>query len=109
MTLQGFSEVLYAQVAEDKWAKHEEAASSYADLKWEVEDFHETTFGVASNTDEVQNAVKEDPTLNKKVLDVAEAYTKNSSNLIELLTLVKDLDFSSIKSTIESLHVVVMA
>ncbi|GKA73797.1 putative reverse transcriptase domain-containing protein [Tanacetum coccineum] len=119
-------------------AKHEEAASSYADLKWEVEDFHETTFRAASNTDvhlrnfkqiltrdkgqhveginmiltnlqEVQNAVKEDPTLNKKVLDAAEAYTKNFSNLIELLTLVKDLDFSSIKSTIESLHAVVIA
>nr|GEV16446.1 hypothetical protein [Tanacetum cinerariifolium] len=58
---------------------------------------------ILTNLQEVQNAVKEDHALNKKVLDTAEAYTKNSSNLIELLALVKDLDFSS-KSTIESLH-----
>ncbi|GJS15062.1 hypothetical protein Tco_0409534 [Tanacetum coccineum] len=62
-TLQSFLEVLYAQVAKDNLAKHED-----------------------------------------KVLDVAEAYTKNSSNLTELLTLVNDLDLPSIKYTIESLH-----
>ncbi|GJS93120.1 hypothetical protein Tco_0800088 [Tanacetum coccineum] len=32
-TLQGFSKVLYAQVAKDNWEKHEEAAASYAELK----------------------------------------------------------------------------
>ncbi|GJV53628.1 hypothetical protein Tco_1449369 [Tanacetum coccineum] len=31
--LQGFSEVLYAQIDEDNWEKHEEAAAFYADLK----------------------------------------------------------------------------
>nr|GEZ60737.1 hypothetical protein [Tanacetum cinerariifolium] len=47
---------------------------------------------------------KKDLALNKKVLEAVEAYTKNSSNLTDLLTLVKDLDFPSIKSTIESLQ-----
>ncbi|GJW93157.1 hypothetical protein Tco_0172829 [Tanacetum coccineum] len=35
----------------------------------------------------VQNVVKEEPALNKKVLGAVEAYTKNSTNLTELLTM----------------------
>ncbi|GJX61571.1 hypothetical protein Tco_0294471 [Tanacetum coccineum] len=95
--LQGFSKVLYAQVVEDNFEKHEEAAASYADLKWNIDDFHATTFKQYENTNaalrnyeripnrfrtdhvtglnrtlnnlqELQNVVKDDPTLNKKVL-----------------------------------------
>ncbi|GKE31261.1 hypothetical protein Tco_1450583, partial [Tanacetum coccineum] len=91
--LQGILEVLYPQVAEDNWEKHEEAVASYVDLKWSIEDFHTTTFRNYENTDaslrnyekildkfktdhvielnkilnnlqEVQNVVKEDPALN---------------------------------------------
>ncbi|GKC62396.1 hypothetical protein Tco_1094994 [Tanacetum coccineum] len=43
-TLQGFSEILYAQVAEDNWKKHKEAIASYADLKMEIAGFHDATF-----------------------------------------------------------------
>ncbi|GJY60600.1 hypothetical protein Tco_0461257 [Tanacetum coccineum] len=97
-----------------------------------IDDFHRTTFRQYENTDdalknyqqiitffktdhntrirrildnlqEVQNAVKEDLALNKKVLKVAEAYTKNSTNLTELLTLVKNFDFPGLKTTIDSL------
>ncbi|GJR54289.1 hypothetical protein Tco_1404810 [Tanacetum coccineum] len=64
---------------------------------------------VSTNLQEVQNVVKEDPTLNKKVLEADEVDTKNSSNLTELLTLVKDLDVLSIKSTIESLQAAIIA
>ncbi|GJW83560.1 hypothetical protein Tco_0156705 [Tanacetum coccineum] len=42
--LQGFSEILYAQVAEDNWKKHKEAVASYADLKMEIAGFHDATF-----------------------------------------------------------------
>nr|GEW99979.1 hypothetical protein [Tanacetum cinerariifolium] len=81
--------------------KHDEAPISYADLKWEVKDFYETTFRAASNTDahprsfekiltqdkaqyvkginkiltnlkEVQDAIKEDTELNKKVAIIAQ-------------------------------------
>nr|GEX05413.1 retrovirus-related Pol polyprotein from transposon TNT 1-94 [Tanacetum cinerariifolium] len=48
--------------------------------------------------------VKEDLALNKKVLKVAEAYTKNSTNLTELLTLVKNFDFPGLKTTVDSLQ-----
>ncbi|GJS50218.1 hypothetical protein Tco_0600339, partial [Tanacetum coccineum] len=64
---------------------------------------------ILGNLEEVQDAVKEDPALNKKVLEAIEAYTKNSTNLTQLLTLVKTFDFSGIKSIIESLKAVVDA
>nr|GEY70005.1 hypothetical protein [Tanacetum cinerariifolium] len=59
---------------------------------------------ISYNDLEVQNVVKEDPTLNKKVLEAAEVYTKNSTNLTELFTMVKNFDFPSLKTTVESLH-----
>ncbi|GKB86172.1 hypothetical protein Tco_0958444, partial [Tanacetum coccineum] len=58
---------------------------------------------------EVHNAVKEDPALNKKVLEAIEAYIKNLTTLAELLTLMKTFDFSSLKSLTESLKVIVDA
>ncbi|GJY97652.1 hypothetical protein Tco_0514562 [Tanacetum coccineum] len=45
----------------------------------------------------IQDAVKEDHVLNKKVLEAREAYTKNSTHLTELLTLIKNFDFQRLK------------
>ncbi|GJZ88727.1 hypothetical protein Tco_0660509 [Tanacetum coccineum] len=109
-------EVFESRVAEDNWEKHKKATASYADLKMEIARFHAATYKANENTNtamrnyekiiaqfkaqnvegisrvlnnlkEVQDAVNEDHTLNKKVLDAAEAYTKNLSNLTELLNL----------------------
>ncbi|GJV40125.1 retrovirus-related pol polyprotein from transposon TNT 1-94 [Tanacetum coccineum] len=55
------------------------------------------------------DAVKDDPALNKKVLEATEAYTKNFMNLTELLTLVKTFDYSSLKFIVESLKAVMDA
>ncbi|GKA31453.1 hypothetical protein Tco_0717758 [Tanacetum coccineum] len=43
--------------------------------------------GVTETLKVVQDAVKDDPALNKKVIEATEAYTKNSSSLTELLNL----------------------
>ncbi|GKC08794.1 hypothetical protein Tco_1000404 [Tanacetum coccineum] len=78
----------YMPLTERQLEKHEEAAASYADLKWSIDDFLTTTFNqILNNLQEVQNVVKEEPALNKKVLGAVEAYTKNSTNLTELLTM----------------------
>ncbi|GKE13581.1 hypothetical protein Tco_1417132, partial [Tanacetum coccineum] len=53
-------------------------------------------------SEEVQNAIKEDHVPKKKVLEATEAYTKNSTNLAELITLVKNFNFLGFKTTIES-------
>ncbi|GJS26664.1 hypothetical protein Tco_0487284 [Tanacetum coccineum] len=120
----------------NNYMHHEEAAASYANLKWEIEDFHDIAFRAASNTDanlrnfeqilnkdkaqhveginkiltnlkEVQDAVKKDHVLNKKVIEVVEAYIKNSLSLTKLPTLVKDFDYPGFKSTVESLQATV--
>ncbi|GKG62780.1 hypothetical protein Tco_0636511, partial [Tanacetum coccineum] len=41
----------------------------------------------------MRDDVKEEPALNNKVIEATEAYTKNSSNLTELLSLVRNFDF----------------
>ncbi|GKB84300.1 hypothetical protein Tco_0956572 [Tanacetum coccineum] len=58
--------------------------------------------GVTKILKVVQEAVKEDPALNKKVLEATEAYTSNSHNITELLSLAKTFDFSSLKSLVEN-------
>ncbi|GKB27223.1 hypothetical protein Tco_0866624 [Tanacetum coccineum] len=64
---------------------------------------------ILENIRKIHNAVKEDPALNKKVLEATEAYLKNSTTLTELLTLMKTFDLSGLKSLTESLKVVVDA
>ncbi|GJZ72301.1 hypothetical protein Tco_0636152 [Tanacetum coccineum] len=49
--------------------------------------------GVTEALKAIQDTVKEDHVLNKKVLEDTEAYTKNSTHLTELLTLIKNFDF----------------
>ncbi|GKB03665.1 hypothetical protein Tco_0831808 [Tanacetum coccineum] len=79
--LQNVSRVLYDKLTKDKWDKHVEVVASHVDLK---------------------NAVKEDPALNKKVLEATKVYTKNSTNLNELLTLIKTLTSKDKSHHIES-------
>nr|GEV36469.1 retrovirus-related Pol polyprotein from transposon TNT 1-94 [Tanacetum cinerariifolium] len=45
--------------------------------------------------------------LNKKIFEAAEAYTKNSTTLTELLTLVKSFNFPGLKKNVESLNAIV--
>nr|GEU39361.1 hypothetical protein [Tanacetum cinerariifolium] len=118
--------------------KHEEVVASYADLKWGLEDYINTSFTKYENNDvalmnfqqvltlfktdhntgitriidnlkEVQDAVKEDPALNKKVLKAAESYIQNSTKLTKLFTPVKTFDLSGLKSLVESLKDIVDA
>ncbi|GJU94968.1 retrovirus-related pol polyprotein from transposon TNT 1-94 [Tanacetum coccineum] len=128
----------YMPITERQLEKHEKVAASYADLKWSLEDFINTSFTKYENTDaalmnfqqilnifktdhntclrrilenlkEVQDAVKEDHALNKKVLEAFKSYTNNSTNLTELLTPVKTFNFFGLKSLVESLKAVVDA
>ncbi|GJW88911.1 hypothetical protein Tco_0164251 [Tanacetum coccineum] len=77
---------LYTRLTKDQWEKHKEAAASYADLKSEIKGFHDGAYKVHRGSLKViQDAVKEDPALNKKFLEATEAYTENSINLTKLL------------------------
>ncbi|GKB25915.1 hypothetical protein Tco_0865316 [Tanacetum coccineum] len=60
--------------------------------------------GVTETLKAIQDAVKDDPALNKKVIEATKAYTKNSTALTELLTFVKNFDFQGLKSSVEFLQ-----
>ncbi|GJR90402.1 hypothetical protein Tco_0214413 [Tanacetum coccineum] len=55
--------------------------------------------GVTEALKAIQDAVKENPTLYKKVIEATEAYKKNSN---DLLTLIKNFDFQGLKSSVAS-------
>ncbi|GJT26878.1 hypothetical protein Tco_0907153 [Tanacetum coccineum] len=109
--LQKVSRVLYNILIKDQWEKHEKAAVSYANLMSKIKGFHNASYKVHRGTEDafsrygkLLDAVKEDPALKKKVIKATEAYTKNSTNLIELLSLIKSFDFWGLNSSVESLQ-----
>ncbi|GJZ31536.1 hypothetical protein Tco_0576583 [Tanacetum coccineum] len=58
---------------------------------------------IITNLKSVQDAVKEDPALNVKVLEATEAYVKNSSNLIKLNTDMKEI-IEGLRTTLEAIQ-----
>ncbi|GKD39115.1 hypothetical protein Tco_1259322, partial [Tanacetum coccineum] len=89
-----------------KYENNDTALRNFQQLLTLFKTHHNTSIRrILDNLKEVQDAVEEDPALNKKVLDAAEAYTKNSSSLTELLTLVKGFDFLGLKSVVKNLQV----
>ncbi|GJR93287.1 hypothetical protein Tco_0265461 [Tanacetum coccineum] len=60
--------------------------------------------GVTETLKVIQEAVKDDPALNRKVIEAIKAYTKNSTTLHELLTLINNFDFHGLNSSVESLQ-----
>ncbi|GJY25342.1 retrovirus-related pol polyprotein from transposon TNT 1-94 [Tanacetum coccineum] len=53
---------------------------------------------------EISNAVKDDPATNQKLNEVTETFARISSNITELLSLVKGFDFSALMSTMKSIQ-----
>ncbi|GJW24002.1 retrovirus-related pol polyprotein from transposon TNT 1-94 [Tanacetum coccineum] len=107
--LRKVSRVLFNRISEDQWEKHEEATVSYVDLRASIEgnsteraDLLKALNGVTKILKAVQEVVKEDPALNKNVLKATEAYTANSNNITELLSLAKTFDFFDLKSLFET-------
>nr|GEU61090.1 hypothetical protein [Tanacetum cinerariifolium] len=64
--------------------------------------------GVTKTLKEIQDAVKEDLVLNKKVIEATEAYTKNSTHLTELLTLIKNFNFQRLKKDTSDIKSVII-
>nr|GEW76448.1 hypothetical protein [Tanacetum cinerariifolium] len=95
--LRKVSRVLFNIITQAQWTQHEEVVVSYVDLKAAIEALKD-----------IQNAIKEDPILNKKVLEATKAYTKNSTHLTELLTLIKNFNFQGFNSSVEFLQAIAL-
>ncbi|GKD73378.1 hypothetical protein Tco_1331660 [Tanacetum coccineum] len=78
--IQKISQAIYDRLSADSWDKHKEASISMLILGHPLK------------------AVKEDHALNKKVLEATKAFTANSNNITELLSLTKTFDFSGLKA-----------
>ncbi|GKD04725.1 hypothetical protein Tco_1179699 [Tanacetum coccineum] len=53
---------------------------------------------------EINNAVKDDPAMNKKISEATESFPKISTNIIEVLSLVKGFNFSNLQSSMNALQ-----
>nr|GEX22219.1 retrovirus-related Pol polyprotein from transposon TNT 1-94 [Tanacetum cinerariifolium] len=51
---------------------------------------------------DINNAVKDDPATNKKIDEAIESFAKISTQTTEILSLVKDFDFSTLQSTVKT-------
>ncbi|GJZ87309.1 hypothetical protein Tco_0658919 [Tanacetum coccineum] len=126
------SRVLFNRLTEAQWTQHKEAAISYADIEGYYEenidqreqtdkvidaamnsldknniargDLLNALNGVTKALKAIQDVVKEDHVLNKKVLEATKAYTKSSPHLTKLLILIKNFDFQGLKSSVEFLQ-----
>ncbi|GJQ93271.1 hypothetical protein Tco_0004410 [Tanacetum coccineum] len=74
------------------------------DIMTKMGDLLNALNGVTETLKAIHDHVKEDHVLNKKVIEATKAYTKNSTHLTELLTLIKNFDFQGLKSSVESLQ-----
>nr|GEU39538.1 retrovirus-related Pol polyprotein from transposon TNT 1-94 [Tanacetum cinerariifolium] len=93
---------------ESSRAKQTNASDSESSLYFEKISSHMTTicqllkgnWRILENLKEVRDAIKEDHALNKKVIKAVEAYTKNSTTLTKLITLVKNFNFPGLKTNV---------
>ncbi|GJY05239.1 hypothetical protein Tco_0371179 [Tanacetum coccineum] len=116
--LQHISEVLYAQVVEDNWEKHEEAVVSYADLRASIKEYYEENVDHMDQTDKIVqetmtnlNKIKE-PEFNQRLYRAAEGYIQNSSRLTEIansLKVINLLSFHQRITTIKNTQVTMQA
>ncbi|GJZ83697.1 hypothetical protein Tco_0648870 [Tanacetum coccineum] len=117
--LQHISEVLYAQVIEDNWTKHEEDSASYADLKASIEEYYKENvdhkaqtdklvYEIMSNLDKISKAgvdvraklmkslnkvsetLKSDSALKEEMKKMAESNTTISGNITNLTGLLRN-------------------
>ncbi|GJT03666.1 hypothetical protein Tco_0838128 [Tanacetum coccineum] len=113
--LRKVSRVSLNRLTEDQWEKHEEAVVSYADLGAYIEGYYKENIDHMDQTDKLvqatmnsldKNSTERDDllkALNGKVLEATKAYTANSHNITELLSLAKTFDFSGLKSLVETM------
>ncbi|GKC04609.1 hypothetical protein Tco_0996219, partial [Tanacetum coccineum] len=52
----------------------------------------------------INNAIKDDPTMNKKISKATESFSKISTNIIEVLSLVKGFNFFDLRSSVNALQ-----
>ncbi|GJT28321.1 hypothetical protein Tco_0908596 [Tanacetum coccineum] len=131
--LQHILEVLYAQVAEDNWTKHEEDGASYADLKDFIEEYYKENVDHRAQTDKhfqetmtshnkiskagvderakllkslnrVSETLKADSALKEEMKKMAESNTTISGNITNLIELLKNAKLPEVITKLDAFH-----
>ncbi|GJS95878.1 hypothetical protein Tco_0802846 [Tanacetum coccineum] len=88
--LQHISEVLYAQVVEDNWEKHEEAVVSYADLKASIKEYYEENVDHMDQTDKIVQETMTNLDKIKEIKKIAESNNTTSRTITSLTKLLRN-------------------
>ncbi|GJW24646.1 hypothetical protein Tco_0038457 [Tanacetum coccineum] len=84
--LQHILEVLYAQVIEDNWTKHEEDSASYADLKASIEEYYKENVDHKAQTDKLVYEIMSNlDKISKAGVDVRAKLMKSLNKVSETL------------------------
>ncbi|GJU46784.1 hypothetical protein Tco_1204050 [Tanacetum coccineum] len=110
--LRKMSKVLFNRIIEKQWEQHEEAAVSYANLKASIDQYYDENIAHIDQTDKLVEAsmssldrsIKDDLAANHKINEATETFTRISSKVTEVLSLVMGFDFSALLSTMKSIQ-----
>ncbi|GJT80232.1 zinc finger BED domain-containing protein RICESLEEPER 2-like protein [Tanacetum coccineum] len=69
-----------------------------------IKDLYQGLNVITTLLKDINTAVKDDPATNKKIDEAIETFAKISTNTTEVLSLVKDFDFSTLQSTVKDLQ-----
>ncbi|GKA80006.1 hypothetical protein Tco_0786602, partial [Tanacetum coccineum] len=94
--------------------QHKEAAVSYADLKASIDQYYDENIAHRDHTEKLveasmsslnrSNTTINDPATNQKINEATKTFTRISSNITKVLSLVKGFDFSALLSTVQDLQ-----
>ncbi|GJY75969.1 retrovirus-related pol polyprotein from transposon TNT 1-94, partial [Tanacetum coccineum] len=107
--LRKMSRVLFNRISEKQQEQHKEAAVSYANLKASVDQYYDENIAHIDQTDKLVEASmssldRNDPATNQKINEATKTFARISSNVTEVLSLVKGFDFSALLSAVKSLR-----
>ncbi|GKD05714.1 hypothetical protein Tco_1180688, partial [Tanacetum coccineum] len=69
-----------------------------------ISDLYKSLDVITQLLKDITNAVKDDPTTNRKIKEATETFAKISSQNTEIISLVKDFDFSTLHSSVKNLQ-----
>ncbi|GJT79334.1 hypothetical protein Tco_1053676 [Tanacetum coccineum] len=93
------------QLIRDQTEKLMEASMSSLDRSsTTISDLYKGLNVITQLLKEISNAVKDDPATNQKINEATKTFTRISSNVTEVLFLVKGFDFSALLSTVKSIQ-----
>ncbi|GJZ72762.1 hypothetical protein Tco_0636908 [Tanacetum coccineum] len=103
--LRKMSRVLFNRITEKQWELNEEASVSYADLKASIDQYYDENMLIGDMTDRgLVGSLNEFALDKSKYNTISESLQRISSNITEVLSLVKGFDFSALLSNVKDLQ-----